>query len=421
MPEVGRFTLRAFLSPLYALYNACAADAAWSLLDARSGPYAFPRVLACLILALSSQGISAAEWSAKPIVYAGAEFNDNKRLTTLPHDSVLGGIFDASAQLAVATEASSLNLVPRVRLSFYTPDRETDLDSEDIFFDFSGNHTRERALWKLNGNYTRDTTLTSELETTGLTQVNRQRQSIYLAPSVDYAIAEKNTLQLGFGYTDVVYEDAQRTGLVDYTYKTASLTDTHQLSEFEQVNGTLFVSRFEAPESSTTTDSLGLQLGYTRTFSESLKASLAIGFIASEIELIEKTRDVGPLFDVSVEKKLEATVFTGIYSRAVSPTGSGTQDTLDRLRLSVNHKISEQLDANLGFSFVQSETQAAIAGDASRDYARLDARIRYRLTEFWSLIGGYSYSRAEGSLEPADSNGILLTLAYEGEKWAISR
>lgn len=87
----------------------------------------------------------------------------------------------------------------------------------------------------------------------------------------------------------------------------------------------------------------------------------------------------------------------------------------------MNHKISEQLDANLGFSFFRREDQAAISGDVSRDYARLDARIRYRLTEFWSLIGGYSYSRAEGSLEPAESNGILLTLAYEGEKWSISR
>jgi len=422
------------------------------------------QTLSCLGLCLLSQGLYAAEYSVKPRAQLSAEFDDNKLLrnsvNTPRHDSVVGSILDISAELAIATETSTLNLTPRGRLARYTEytetnkignqtlDRPVDLDYDNVYVDFGGKREFERVVLEMEGNYTRDTVLTSETladQPSGFRLVNTPHQSISVNPSVTYEVSERNALKFSGSYADVTYEEAP--GYSDYTYQLASLTDLHKLTERDEITGTVFYSRFEAPEpdqpltllvTSNQSDNIGFQAGYTRIFSETLKGSIGAGFISSDLEFAqfinlptglteitrEKTSDIGLLLDASLEKEFENTTLNGTYSRSVSPSGYAAQDTRDALRLSAIHNFTERLESGMFFDYTQSESQGGgTAGTQQRDYLRLEARLRYRLSEYWSLIGSYIYSRqdSDNAPEAAESNAALVSLSYDGQKWSMSR
>jgi hypothetical protein len=447
-----------------------------------------PRIFLTLPLTMWSLASPAAEWSVTPKASATTVYDDNLRLDSGPHDSVFGAILELSAEMAVATEVSTVNLAPRVRLERYTEDhtgsgkdeREIDLDNEQFYLDFSGKHRIERTILQLRGNFTRDTTLTSEREpvdpsqggtaVTGFIQDRKVRQSFDVNPSVAYEMSEKNTIQVGAGYRDVSYSDAENTGLADFTYKSANLSDTHMLTEYDQLMGSVFVSQQESegfPEidrqlislnpliiaelsqTSTQTDSLGGQLQYTHWFSDTLKGSIGAGVITSDMEIvqnfldaarnpianprIDEDSDTGFLFNASAEKKFEQTTVTGSFARSVNPSGFGGQNSQDDLFLSALHQISPRLDGGLNFRYLRTEAQSKAFNNLqnqsgrnlSRDYLSINTRLAYRLTEFWSLSAAYTYSSQDVDTQPeaisADSNGLLFSINYDGQKRAIAR
>jgi hypothetical protein len=423
------------------------------------------RFLACLSLCLSAERLVADEYSFTPSINFSTEFDDNKRLTPNPHDSVFGGLLDVSGQFGIATETSTLHLSPRARIARYTEYTEkvenakqkTDLDYESFYVDFGGKRTFDRLVLGMQGNYTRDTTLTSELAGTGTGTgllTNQVRQSISINPSISYELSERNLVSLGGGYTEVTYEDTDATGLANYTSQTVNLSDTHQVTEKDQLTGSLFVSRSDVPEhtqskdgpfttrSSSLADNVGAQLAYSHAFSETLKGDVGAGFIVSDLEFTQSTlfdgapigppatireTDIGPLFDASITKKFETTTLMGSYGRSVSPSGFGSQSTQDAVRLTATHDLTERLDSGMFFDYVSNEFQGGQNTNlnSSRDYLRVETRLRYSLSPFWSLAAAYIYSRQEfGSTvnaETPESNAGMITLTYSSEKQAMSR
>lgn len=382
-----------------------------------------------------------AEWSLQPRLRAGTEFNDNKRLTLSAHDSVFGSSFEFGGALTYASEVNAVKLTPRTRILRYTEDSGVDLDSEDVFVDGLAEHTGERFGWDLRSNFTRDTTLVSELETTGITQVNKIHQSYELSPSVSYLVTEYNTIRLGGTYNDVVYEDAENTGLLDYDYASVSLSDSYTITDRSQLTASVFYSRFEPVESAgnrSKTESIGGQAGYQWVWSDALQGSVALGYVSNDVQQTEivqipfgpfsfpievesNTTEGGLLVDATIEKTLENSLLSGSFRRAVIPTGNGRQDTRDALRFSARHDFTDRTQADVGFVYTNSTDQSQ--QENSRDYFRIEAAWRYRLSERLSLSVSYAHARlaSTSSDEAALSNALFVTLGFDGDKWTLSR
>ena len=381
--------------------------------------------------------VYGAEWSVTPILKSRGLYNTNRRLTTASHEGVFGLVTDIGAEFKVATEASDIAIQPMGTINRYSGNQQ--LDSDDIHLSLDANHRLERATFSLQTNYDRESTLTSEINDTGLVQVQREVNLIGVDPSITYSFSDRNNVRLDYAYSEVAYDNAAGTGLFDYTYQNFGTTYTHQLSEAQQVFGAINYAKFDVSGLQSTTDSYYARVGYYREFEGKLRLTLSGGGVLSDstfpvfavagnrvVALDQNTVSKGWIADITVEKDFEKTFLRATYSRSVNPSARGAQAQADEVKLRARHRISEVLDATATVQYLQSETQLAGGfGSTSlnRDYVNAGLAFAYRINRFWSLIGGYSftYQKYQGASAGADSNAVTVGLSYSGDRLAISR
>lgn len=137
------------------------------------------------------------------------------------------------------------------------------------------------------------------------------------------------------------------------------------------------------------------------------------------------TDNTGLLLDLSLEKLFERTTVRASLSRASLPSGTGVTER-DELSLTAIHLLSDRLSANGAFRYfsTQSESQETLSQgfNQSTDQIRLEAGLDWRMTEFWTVGGGYSfYQISPDAGNSADNHAVFVRVAYNGRKYAISR
>ncbi len=384
------------------------------------------RFVAVLVLCQWTLTAAGAEWSVEPRGRARTEVDTNKRLTTQEHDTAVGLIGEVGAVLSTRTELSEFSLFPRVEVSRY--DGVDNYDSEDYLLHFGGRHQpTERVLLELEGDYNVDSTITSELDTTGQFQDRIRVNRLDVGPSVSYALTERDRVRLGGTYRDVDYDEVAGSNLVDFSFAGADVTYSRDLSERDQAFGTVRYSHFDAPDRPAATDSYSALAGYRREFTETMRGTASAGVIVSQANFVragmnESATSVGPLLNLDVEKEFERTVARGGYSLSVVPSGSGTQITRNLVDASLTHRFLERLEGRLSGRYLQVEAEEGTSTIAdldesnSRDYAATQAQLRYRLTEWWALSGGYGfrYQKYQRNRDSADSHQLFLNLTGSG-------
>jgi len=163
-----------------------------------------------------AEGIQAKEIYIQPSINIKTEYDDNITLKDDRFDaldtSAYGVITRAAAKLGVRSDRYDIALDNRVVINRYSSD--FDLDSEDVFIDFTSNfNATEKSIFSLSGNYTRDTTLTSELDESGtgtglVLQDNPVREQWSVSPNWTYLLSETQFLQANYSHYDVSYEES---------------------------------------------------------------------------------------------------------------------------------------------------------------------------------------------------------------------
>jgi hypothetical protein len=415
-----------------------------------------------LLLPLVAVGLAgaalAAEWSVTPRLGVRMEYDDNRRLSLdcparsteeecTPPTGTFGTVVDAAAQLAWATQVSTVSVTPRLRASRYQEDPDL-LDSDDQYLDLIASTRSERARYGLDGNMSLETVQTSETiadqEGVSLRRRNVQipRDQWRLRPSWSYTLSERNVLSLDANLTWVDYGSEGRTGAaggyVDYNFYVANASLAHALTERDTISGFAYFSRYERDVLDSVTDSVGFQVGYELALTETLKGSVAVGLVRSDFssdsqrievagrELVipglETTED-GQLINASLTQTLERGSWSVTASRTLSPTGEGVLVTRDELRGNLTHGLSQRLEGRLGVLAFADSSVGGQGQRSDRDYARVELGLRYRLTPYWSVTGQYNYRYEKYDTNPdaADSNALWLTVNWQGNKWATSR
>lgn len=365
---------------------------------------------AALCSALGAQQAAAAEWQVVPSAHVGTSYADNPRLLVEGGSSSEGAIGELSASLTRLTERSELTLLPRLSSSRYSD--EASLDNDNQYLTAGYRRQGERSQWNTEIGFTRDTTLTSELGSTGLVQSNRRHEasSVTVAPNVAFTERVSGGLQMYL--TDHRYIDAELTGLVDYRYMALSLSSTIALTD---TGGALNVT---AQGGELSTDGFGgsatrdgsLRLGWS--FRPWLLWTVELSAGPSLVET-ENASDTGYVFDSEIKRQGERWSWTANAERSQSPTGRGILTRRDLLKVSFNRALTERLSTNVAAHWVSAEDllpQRSEAAAYEVKYARLDIGASWRLSRDWSLSLQLSGNTQDYELAAERANGYRASL-----------
>ena len=423
-----------------------------------------PSLLLALLVGLSLP-VFAAEWSVEPRISARSGYNDNIRLTTAAHDSVWEADVTPAVKFGVSTENQGLfgNADVSIR-RFYGgsgANSSSLLDREDYHFKVNSYQRTERNNFGANIEFTRDSTLDTELTQTGQVIENRAtRSSTILNPSWTRLINEKTRLELEYQFNRVEYSDeVGQNNLVNYDFNTVSASLVRNFTERTQGTLSTSASRYK-PETGLNSDTYALQVGLTRQHSETLSTSWLAGWRNTRSDTLEptgvcfpdasasfpkcppgppvnfpvqtgtnkdETSNTGATYAMSITKTLERGSLGASLSRVATPSGEGELLDTTRLALTGEHRFTELLRANMMVEYYKRDTIVNASGTGNtdtnnRNYFRIQPSITWRWQREWVIKGEYRYAESEKSNgDTATQNAVYLTLTYQPTKIFTTR
>lgn len=404
-------------------------------------------VPACLMIAAIAAGTAqAAEWSMESSVALRTEYDDNIQLTAGPHPTVWGILLAPEIKFSGATER--LNVTGGVRASFNRYFGESGLDDIDHSLTLRSSYTAERDLFGLNIDSVRDSTLVSELLETGIVQARRERNRLSANPSWRHYLTESMALTTSYGYTDVRYADTHNTSLIDYRDQQATVGLQWNPNERDLLTVTGHYDWYETNPKTFEAKTYGLQARYDHAFSETLRGALALGArntqstqsaealfcsgpilfglcfgTLSPITLVANDTSTGYTFLATIDRKFETALLSGKLSREINPTGVGALVQTDRLGVTWQQQLSPTVNFFVDTSIYDSRYVGKFVVGSNSRYYRIEPRITWKMTDNWTLLGGYSYAHVqyEHHTASASANTVYLLVSYTWPKLSISR
>ncbi len=320
--------------------------------------------------------------------------------------------------------------------------------------------TTEQNVTAFSGliNYTQDSTLDSELDQTGQALSSRAtRESITLGPRWIHTLNETTQLDTSYSFTTVSYadkEDFQR--LIEYDYHQLSAALVHQLTP--QLQGTLSTAYSSyQPDTGFDSDTTNIQVGISRSFSETLSTSWLAGYRETTSDTLIATgfcigadpganfpgckggspvqtgttkdddTSSGSVFSASITKLLEKGQLSANLSRSSNPSSDGELLDTTRLILAGDYKFSEKLRSSLSIEYSNAETISRVTNTLRKtdeDIFRVRPKIFWKWSQQWQLAAEYEYTEREDKDRfsgTATRNAFYLTLSYQQPKISISR
>jgi hypothetical protein len=401
----------------------------------------------CLVLQpLATNQSRAAEWSVLPSVALRASYNDNFTLSPGAHSSVSGLIISPDVKFSGETE--TLKVTGGLNLSFNRYFGEEGLNTNDYDLSLRSTYRAERDLLGLNIDAIRDSTLVSELETTGVVLAYRQRNLQTVNPSWSRALTEATSIRASYNFTNVHYDDTAGTSLIDYRDQSVSVGLQTSFDERNVANVAAYYDRFETDPSQFKATTYGIQGGYDYAFSETLHGSLTVGNrwtqsvstsqalvcdgpiilgicfgTVTQVTFAQKANSSGYTLKAILEKRSETDTVNGSLSRDIYPSGVGSLVETDRVQVTWTKQWSPTLSASISGAAYESRYIGGVVTRSDSRYYRVDPRVSWRLAEGWMLDVGYRYARQKYDTQPVAASGnlIYVNMSYAWPKLSVSR
>jgi hypothetical protein len=403
-------------------------------------------VLCVMLQSLAANPSRAAEWSMEPSVDVRTEYNDNIQFTSAAHPSIWGIRFSPDVKFSGTTE--SLNVTGGLRFNLNRYFGESGLDTNDHILTLRSSYKTERDLLGLNVDSVRDSTLVSELSETGVVQARRQRSRLTANPTWSRYLTEATAITASYRYSDVRYADSAGTSLIDYRDQAATVGLQSKLSERDVASVTGYYDRYETEPAQVRANTYGIQAAYDRAFSETLHGFLAVGaretrstvtsqalvcdgpiffgFCLGNLIVLTSTQSAtstGYTLTASLDKRWETAQVTGRLSREINPSGVGALVQTDRAGVTWTQQWSPTLSYSVEGAVYRSRYVGDVVTGSNSQYYTIEPRVSWKITEWWTLSGGYSYSHVkyEAAATQATRNVVYLVLNYTWPKLSVSR
>ncbi|MHB8481553.1 MAG: porin family protein [Nitrospiria bacterium] len=384
------------------------------------------KILIFLTVLIYARFSGASEWSAEPSLTMKEEVNDNLLMTVSPHSTVWGSTVSPAVKLAAEEANIEINGNASLAVNHYLG--EKDLDTLDQSYQISTRFDQtERTNWKLSGIYQVDSTLESELSQTGVVLYRTQRNDGTISVGWSRKVTEKTDFEAGYQFTDIRYADLTA-GLYNYRVNSGTAQLSHQVSEKNQINETLFYSFYQMPDLNYLSWDGGIRIGEVYSFTETFKGTFSGGVHRTDSSIRIpgmdfNTLDSGWLLNADLEKQWERTVLHGGFSRETQLSGGGSLVQVDHLFGEVKHKITEQFALSAAGDLYTTVPYRENVTLVNSRYFVIQGGWEWHFSENWELNGGYSYSalNSEAVSQSVISDDTYLKVVYNPPRWSLSR
>ncbi|WJW75212.1 hypothetical protein QVG61_12075 [Thiohalobacter sp. IOR34] len=338
-----------------------------------------------------------------------------------------------------------------------------ELDTNDSFLDLASYYRTERSRWDLGARYTRDTTLDSELEESGIVYERIRRTSRSLNPAWSYMLDPTRQLKASYSISQIRYENNQNTYFSDYDYQGLTLEYNQRWSAKTSVTGNLSQTRYENGSNTVRSDTTQVQVGASHEFSERWSASALAGarrtrtttrvgllvcpgldLRSSPLSLLfgpcvdpvtlaplaftvqtesRSNSSTGSVFTLQTAYGFETGSLSASATRSVSPSATNGLIVRDRLSLSAERRLSEKLTLSAKLGWYRTSATDSEIGNLNRKYLEFQPRLTWRIDRDWRLKTSYRFRKQsyESQLDSATGNTLTVTLVYAWPKMAVSR
>ncbi len=341
------------------------------------------------------------------------EYNDNFRLTSAPHSSVLATTVSPAVRFAYATD--TLLASGKAQLNFNRYRGDSALNGNDVLLDGSIKKNFALDQVTLLTSYVRDSTLASELAQTGVVQVNRQRTRLSLNPEWIGTISPRATWTVGYDFANVTYQESGDAELTDYRFQKAYTTYGYRWMERTKTFVTGGISTLKFDQSGDKTRTLFALAGIEHNFSEVWRSEISFGLRRVRIQGSDADRnESGWLGQGSLERRFETGLLRAAAARELNPTGLGLLTQTDKISLSWSDRIGPELSYGIDAAAFRNAFVSANSENNNERFYRIDARVSYALSEDWIIDGGLGYARIDPDLgNSARSRSVFFSARYE--------
>jgi hypothetical protein len=371
------------------------------------------------LTALLPLSASAAEWRIDPSLDVSGEYAGNPRMTAHNEETIYGSAVNTAARIMALTEISKFELNPRLHFARY--DQDAPLDADDRFLTASYVRQGERLTWETDAQVVHDTTLTSELGTTGFTQTNRRHELLDLSVTPQLQVSERLLVGATADWQTTHYVDARAAGLTDYEYRTGGLNAKFAWNERLWLTADAEYGQLVVPSADSIRTSETLRAGLEYELGLRWHASIAAGPSRMRSAFDEER---GEVYSAHVSRKGERFQFGSTLSREVSPTGQGLLSTRDSLELTTQNALAEHCTLGLSVSALRTHQTFQAFGFTTPEvkYYNAAATLDWQVAREWfvsmHLTGStQSLQTLRGVAEDSHGYRVSFGVSWRGDTW----
>jgi hypothetical protein len=363
--------------------------------------------------ALSSNAIVAAEWTFVPTGQLVTANEDNARLKSDGGNTSTALGANATLQIQRRTERMNLSITPRVGALRYQHDSGLDRDEQQL--DAKLRWAGENSTWDGSLNAARDTTLTSELGNTGLTQVNRRHEGIDMLLQPTWRLTERVTVGTSAMWEINRYPGNDITELQNYQYGNLSLFTSRSFTDRATLTLSAAAGHLNAEQKGSNSDNANARLQFSYVWSELWQMSLAAGpsWVRTDVR-----SEQGTIYNAAISRALEMGALSLSVGRTVSPSGRGVLTEVEDATLAYSTQWTERLSGGLTLGYVHRSDAIPAFGFEFNDvrYARAGAAINWRVAQSWQLAlsGGNTAQRVRES-DTARGYDVRFSVSWTGD------
>ncbi len=344
----------------------------------------------------------ASGWVNNPALVRGGAPDDLLAVLTL------------SGRLAARRERDTLSLTPRFTATRYEGGRSLDTNTGSL--ELAYGRSGERGSWNLSAQGLVDSTLTSELGQSGVSDVNRRHEVLTAGGGYEWNHSERAAWRASGAWTSHHYADAAGTGLNDYRHVAASLGPTWSLRETTQASLVLGAER-TLPRKGSDQSAFSASLRLAGSWNELAAWTVQAGGTRADAP---GGKSNGALVALSVSSGGERLRFGADLRRDISPIGYGLLARKDRAGITLNASVTQASSLNLNVGYIRSAAlrRAQLTLFEGAQYLQLGGEWRQRLSDRLDLTVSYSHVRAQGGRLPdwAMSNQARIGITWQSRR-----
>lgn len=347
-------------------------------------------------------------------------YADNFRLLTTPppQENFITTITPA-INLNYLRENSELGV--RFQLSQLIYSNESNLNATEKVLNTNYNYNWERYSFSLIGDYSEQSTITTEFGASGTGLVtsttNIFRTSRNLSPSLSYNISESNSIRLSYSFNDASF-DNRNTILRGFTSQQLSTLLSHRISSLHTISFNASYSLFDSPEVNQSSDTISAQINWQYNLNETTQLGFSIGQRNTNTDFLNgqiKTTTSGQIFSINLNKVLEWGEVRINAGQQLNPASTGQQQQSTTFSINGKYNLSERMFAQINANYLNNESTGLSTNGSNRTLTSFSPSLNWKLTEYINLGLSYDY-REQVFQNPdrgANGNSLQVQISYQ--------